>query len=88
LQLSDVEILTIATVMVASAGIAVLGEATLNVGDPGERRVVVQSRFNVTNAPLQAGVVQLVVDFPSGAWTSCTTARVFTACLTPKRTDR
>jgi len=56
--------------MVASSGVAVLGETTLNVGDPGERRVVVQSRFDVTNAPLQADIVQLVVDFPPGAWTS------------------
>jgi quercetin dioxygenase-like cupin family protein len=63
-------ILTIATVMVASAGTAVLGETTLNAGDPGERKVVVQSRFDVANAPLQADVVQLVVDFPPGAWTS------------------
>jgi quercetin dioxygenase-like cupin family protein len=63
-------ILTITTVMVASAGTAVLGEATLNAGDPGERKVVVQSRFDVANAPLQADVVQFVVDFPSGAWTS------------------
>jgi quercetin dioxygenase-like cupin family protein len=63
-------ILTIATVMVASAGAVVLGESTLNAGDPGDLRVVVQSRFDVTNAPLQADVVQLVVDFPAGAWTS------------------
>jgi quercetin dioxygenase-like cupin family protein len=63
-------ILTIATVMVASAGAIVLGESTLSAGDPGDHRVVVQSRFDVTNAPLQADVVQLVVDFPPGAWTS------------------
>jgi quercetin dioxygenase-like cupin family protein len=63
-------ILTIATVMVASPGAAVLGENTLNAGDPGERKVVVQSRFDVTNAPLQADIVQLVVDFPPGASTS------------------
>jgi quercetin dioxygenase-like cupin family protein len=63
-------ILTIATVMVAGPGAAVLGETTLNAGDRGERRVIVQSRFDVTNAPLQADIVQLVVDFPPGAWTS------------------
>ena len=63
-------ILTIAAVMVVGPGAAVLGVTTVNAGDPGERRVVVQSRFDVTNAPLQADVVQLVVDFLPGAWTS------------------
>jgi|GEM_PF-1763754 len=33
-------------------------------------RVVVESRFDVTDAALQAEVVQQVVDFPPGAWTS------------------
>jgi quercetin dioxygenase-like cupin family protein len=63
-------ILTIVAVMVAGAGTAVLDVTIVNAGDPGERRVVVQSRFDVTNAPLQADVVQLVVDFLPGAWTS------------------
>jgi len=44
---------------------------SLDTGDPGgRRRVVAESRFGVTNAPLQAEVVQLVVDFPPGVWTS------------------
>src|SRR5947209_19089598 len=43
---------------------------SLNAGGPADRRVVAESRFDVTSAPLQAEVVQLVVDFPSGAWTS------------------
>ena len=41
-----------------------------SAGSQQERRVVAESRFEVTNAPLQAEVVQLVVDFPPGAWTS------------------
>jgi quercetin dioxygenase-like cupin family protein len=63
-------ILTIAAVLVAGPSTAVLGETTPNAGDCGERGVIVQSRFYVTNAPLQADIVQLVVDFPPGAWTS------------------
>ncbi|HYO51005.1 MAG TPA: cupin domain-containing protein [Chloroflexia bacterium] len=34
------------------------------------RDMVVESRFAITDAPLQAEVVQQVVDFPPGAWTS------------------
>jgi len=63
-------VLTIATLMAASPAIAVFGQASLDTGDPGGRRVVAESRFDVTNAPLQAELVQLVVDFPPGAWTS------------------
>jgi quercetin dioxygenase-like cupin family protein len=63
-------ILTIATVLIAGPSTAVLGETTPNAGGCGERGVIVQSRFDVTNAPLQVDVVQLVVDFPPGAWTS------------------
>ena len=33
-------------------------------------RVVVESRFEITDAPSQVEVVQQVVDFPPGAWTS------------------
>src|SRR5712691_12538704 len=43
---------------------------SLNAGGLADRRVVAGSRFDVTSAPLQAEVVQLVVDFPPGAWTS------------------
>src|SRR5262249_567319 len=42
---------------------------SLNAGDPADRRVVAESRFDVTSAPLQAEGVQLVGDFPPGAWT-------------------
>jgi quercetin dioxygenase-like cupin family protein len=63
-------VLTIATLMAASPAIAVLGQISLDTGDPGGRKVVAESRFDVANAPLQAELVQLVVDFPPGAWTS------------------
>jgi len=63
-------VLAIATVVVASLFISVLGRTRLDADGRGERRVVAESRFAVTNAPLQAEVVQLVVDFPPGAWTS------------------
>jgi quercetin dioxygenase-like cupin family protein len=62
-------VLAIATVAVSSLFIAALGQTRLDAGQ-GERRVVVESRFAVTNAPLQAELVLLVVDFPPGAWTS------------------
>ena len=59
-------VLTIAIVTAASPA----GVLRLNAGVPADRRIVAESRFDVTNAPLQAEVVQLVVDFPPGAWTS------------------
>src|SRR5258707_14797589 len=36
----------------------------------GERTVVAESRFDVTNAPRQAELGPLAVDFPPGTWTS------------------
>jgi quercetin dioxygenase-like cupin family protein len=59
-------VLTIAIVTAASPA----GVFSLKAGVPADRRIVAQSRFDVTSAPLQAEVVQLVVDFPPGAWTS------------------
>src|SRR5262245_42567450 len=59
-------VLTIAIVTAASPA----GILSLNAGVPADRRVVAQSRFDVTSAPLQAEVVQLLVDFPPGAWSS------------------
>jgi quercetin dioxygenase-like cupin family protein len=59
-------VLTIAIATAASPA----GVFSLNAGVPTDRRVVAESRFDVTSAPLQAEVVQLVVDFPPGAWTS------------------
>jgi quercetin dioxygenase-like cupin family protein len=35
-----------------------------------QRKVVAESRFGVTDASAQAGLIQLVVDFEPGAWTS------------------
>jgi quercetin dioxygenase-like cupin family protein len=43
---------------------------SLDAGGLSDRRIVAESRFDVTSAPLQAEVVQIVVDFPPGAWTS------------------
>jgi quercetin dioxygenase-like cupin family protein len=63
-------VVTIATLMAASPAIAVLGQTSPDAGDPEGRRVVAESRFEVANAPLQAELVLLVVDFPPGAWTS------------------
>lgn len=46
------------------------GQSDRNVALRAERRVVAESRFRVTNAPAQAELVALVVDFPPGARTS------------------
>src|SRR5262249_743865 len=59
-------VLTIAIVTAASPA----GILSLNPGVPPDRRVVGQSRFDVTSAPLQAEVVQLLVAFPPGGWSS------------------
>jgi len=53
-----------------SIGMAVLAHADRDSAALGEPRVVAESRFIVTNAPAQTDLVQLVVDFESGAWTS------------------
>jgi quercetin dioxygenase-like cupin family protein len=62
--------LAIAIGVAAASVTAVLAQTGLDTGGQRERNVVAASRFAVTNAPLQAEVVQLVVDFPPGAWTS------------------
>lgn len=69
-SLTKGRVLAIAIVIAAGSVTAALGQTGLNTGGQGERNVVAVSRFAVTNAPLQAEVVQLVVDFPPGAWTS------------------
>src|SRR5262245_39651363 len=66
-------VLTFAMAMAAGPAIAVLGQTSVEAGGAEWRKLVAESRFDVANAPLQAEVVQLVVDFPSGAWTSCHT---------------
>jgi quercetin dioxygenase-like cupin family protein len=62
--------LIIATAVAASPVLALLGQTHLEAAGEPSRDVVAESRFPVTNAPLQAEVVQLVVDFPPGARTS------------------
>src|SRR6266850_2708459 len=55
------------------AAIVATGLAAQSQSDPaarGERRVVAESRFHVTDARAQADLVALVVDFAAGAWTS------------------
>src|SRR5437660_8783539 len=59
-------ILSIAIATAASPASAL----SLNAGSLADRRIVAESRFDVASAPLQSEVVQLVVDFPPGAWTS------------------
>jgi quercetin dioxygenase-like cupin family protein len=58
--------------MMTTAGVqtAVLGQANRDSAVAGERKVVVESRFVVTNARAQTDLVQLIVDFEPGAWTS------------------
>ncbi len=56
-------------VMLAAAA-AVRSQPAPNVAPPAEPRVVAESRFRVTEAPNQAELIALVVDFPRGAWTS------------------
>jgi len=54
--------------VMAAAGMDALGQASH--AEPSGRKVVAESRFEATDAPAQAELVQLVVDFPPGAWTS------------------
>jgi quercetin dioxygenase-like cupin family protein len=63
-------VLAIAAAVAASAITTVLGQADVDAGSQGRRSIVAESQFAVTNAPLQAELVALVVDFPPGAWTS------------------
>jgi quercetin dioxygenase-like cupin family protein len=48
----------------------VAGPADVDGASREERSVVAEARFAVTSAAAQADLVQLVVDFPPGAWTS------------------
>jgi quercetin dioxygenase-like cupin family protein len=54
--------------MMAAAGASVHGQ--IGPGGAGQERIVAESRFTVTNPPAQTDLVQLVVDFAPGAWTS------------------
>jgi quercetin dioxygenase-like cupin family protein len=62
-------------ICLALSGAAIAGLTTAVPGQTdasprAEARVIAQSRFAVTNPRAQAELVQLVVDFPPGAWTS------------------
>src|SRR5258708_6306850 len=50
-----------------AASLSAFGQTARSVG---EGTVVAEWRFDVTNAPRQAELVPLVVDFPPGTWTS------------------
>jgi len=65
-------ILQVISVAVGVSVIAVCMDAQgqANHAEPSGRTIVAESRFDVTDAPAQAELVQLVVDFPPGAWTS------------------
>jgi quercetin dioxygenase-like cupin family protein len=55
-------------VIVVVAWMDALGQASH--AEPSGRKIVAESRYEVTDAAAQAELVQLVVDFPPGAWTS------------------
>jgi quercetin dioxygenase-like cupin family protein len=57
-------------VTAAGTGTDAPGQADRDSAAPRRRNVVAESRFVVTNAAAQADLVQLVVDFEPGAWTS------------------
>src|SRR5713226_7141267 len=62
--------LVVGLLLAVSAVTVVVGQTHLNAAGRGERRVVAESKFSVTDPALQAELVLLVVDFPPGAWTS------------------
>jgi quercetin dioxygenase-like cupin family protein len=63
-------VLAAGLLLAMSAVTAVVGQTHLNAVGGGERRVLAESKFSVTDPALQAELVLLVVDFPPGAWTS------------------
>jgi quercetin dioxygenase-like cupin family protein len=62
--------LCVAVMAAASIDTAVLAQADRGSTVPRGHRVIAESRFVVTNAAAQTDLVQLVVDFEPGAWTS------------------
>jgi quercetin dioxygenase-like cupin family protein len=54
----------------AAVSLAALAVDESRPASGGGRTIVAESRFDVTNPAQQAQLVQLVVDFPPGAWTS------------------
>src|SRR5229473_4182091 len=63
-------VLVVGLLLAVSAVTAVVGQSHLNAAGRGERRIVAESKFSVTDPALQAELVLLVVDFEPGAWTS------------------
>ena len=61
-----VPIIAVAT----AASLAALAADESSPAGNGGRTIVAESRFDVTNPAQQVQLVQLVVDFPPGAWTS------------------
>jgi quercetin dioxygenase-like cupin family protein len=53
-----------------AASLAALAADESSPAGNGRRTIIAESRFDVTNPAQQVQLVQLVVDFPSGAWTS------------------
>jgi quercetin dioxygenase-like cupin family protein len=62
--------LVVAPWLAASLAITFAGSAGVAADGRGERRVIAESKFPLTDAALQSEIVLLVVDFPPGAWTS------------------
>jgi quercetin dioxygenase-like cupin family protein len=64
--------LALCVAIMAGAGLktTALGQPDRDAAFQGGRRVVAESRFIVTDPSAQAELVQLVVDFEPGAWTS------------------
>jgi hypothetical protein len=58
-----------------AASLAALGVDESSPAGGGGRTVLAESRFDVTNPAQQVQLVQLVVDFPPGAWTFVAHAR-------------
>jgi quercetin dioxygenase-like cupin family protein len=57
-------------VIATAASLAVLAIDASSPTSGGGRTILAESRFDVTNPAQQVQLVQLVVDFPPGAWTS------------------
>jgi quercetin dioxygenase-like cupin family protein len=68
--MARMRVLVVVSLLAAGAAAAVLGTSEPGASSQGERHVVAESRFSVTDPALQSEVVLLVVDFPPGAWTS------------------
>src|SRR5260370_3790578 len=62
--------LCVTVIAALSIDTAVPAHADRDSAAPRKLRVVAESRFVVTDAPAQTDLVQLVVDFEPGAWTS------------------